>query len=231
MTRRWRFGLLVPSSNTVMEVDFVRNIPSEVTVHTARMYLEETTPEAEAEMLDQYALPAARDVATVRPHVVVFGCTSAGALRGNAYDAYICGEIAKVVRCPVVSTIASVREAIRRSGARQVGVITPYVAELNERIRASLEEDGVKVVGIFGMGIRENFAIAEVQPEDIVNFARRHLSDIGMDLLFVSCTNLRAFEAIPALEKAFSVPVVTSNQAVLKSALDVLATTVGLGWP
>lgn len=50
-----RIGLLVPSSNTVMEVDFYRSLPSSVTVHTGRMYMESTTVEGEEKMLDAYA--------------------------------------------------------------------------------------------------------------------------------------------------------------------------------
>ena len=50
MTWPVRVGLLVPSSNTVMETDFHRRLPAErFTVHTGRMFLEETTPEAESE--------------------------------------------------------------------------------------------------------------------------------------------------------------------------------------
>ena len=43
-----RIGMIVPSSNTVAEVDFYRRLPPDCTLHTARMYLEETTPEGEA---------------------------------------------------------------------------------------------------------------------------------------------------------------------------------------
>lgn len=34
-----RIGLLVPSSNTSVETEFYRLLPSEVTVHTARLLL------------------------------------------------------------------------------------------------------------------------------------------------------------------------------------------------
>ncbi len=46
-----RVGLIVPSSNTVIEVDFYRRLPADATLHTARMYLEQTTPEGESVML------------------------------------------------------------------------------------------------------------------------------------------------------------------------------------
>ncbi len=217
-----RVGLLIPSSNTVMEVDFYRHLPSHVTVHAGRMYMEETTPEGEGLMLDQYSLPAARDVSTARPDVIVFGCTSAGVLRGNAYDLELCRRIGQEANAPVVSVIASVRESLRRHNAKRIGVITPYVDALNEPIRASIEEEGVEVVHIEGMGITENFAIAQVAPEEIAMFARDALGTLQIDLIFASCTNFRAMDAIPAIEEAAGKPVVTSNQAALEATMRAL---------
>lgn len=217
-----RIGLLVPSSNSVMEVDFYRGVPVGVTIHTARMFMEETTPEAESEMLDEYTVPAARALATVRPHAIVFGCTSAGALRGNAADARLCEELTEETGIPVVSTIASVRRAIGRRRSHRIGVITPYVDELNHKIKESLEADGLEVVGIEGLGITENFAIAQVPPEDIVDFAERSFADSNIDLLFASCTNFRALDAIDAIEEHLGVPALTSNLAVLEGVLAAL---------
>jgi maleate isomerase len=215
-----RVGLMIPSSNTAIETDFARDLPPEWTLHTARMYMEDTTAAGENRMLDEFALPAARDVGTARPHVVVFGCTSAGALRGNDYDAELCRKITELTGVPTVSTIDSVRTAIGRAGARRVGIVTPYVEELNERIAASVEADGVEVVRIAGLGITENFEIARVTPEKIVEFAVEILGDLDIELAFVSCTNLRAMEARQTLGARLGLPVVTSNQAVLEATIE-----------
>ena len=223
-----RVGLLVPSSNTVMETDFHRRLPADrFTVHTGRMFLEETTPEAESEMLDHHVMPAARDVATARPYVLVFGCTSAGALRGNDADGELCDRMAAGTGVEVISTIQSVRAALARRGARRIGVITPYVEGLNEKIRESIEADGIEVAAIDGLGITENFAIARVEPDEIVAFARRTLESQSIDVVFASCTNLRAIDAIAGLEEAMGVPAVTSNQAVLEAVL----ARFGMSWP
>jgi len=162
-------------------------------------------------------MPAARDVATARPNVVVFGCTSAGALRGNTYDAELCARISDVTGVPTISTIASVRQALVTAGACRIGVITPYVDELNQSIKTSLEADGLEVVAIHGLGITVNFQIAQVKPESIARFAFERLGCSQMDCLFVSCTNFRAVDALPLLQNQFDVPCVTSNQAVLKA--------------
>ena len=219
---RKRIGLIVPSSNPVMEPDLYRHLPQNVSLHTARMYLEQTTVAGEERMLDEFTLPAARDLATVRPHTVVFGCTSGGALRGRDYDRKLCTEISAVTRAPVVSVIEAVSEALAAAGGRRVLVLTPYVDELNQRIRHSVEEAGLEVLAIFGLGISENFAIAQVEPEEIVQFAGEKMQGLNPDCLFVSCTNFRAMEAIPQLKAAFGLPVVTSNQAALDKTLSLL---------
>ena len=213
-----------------MEVDFYQHLPEGVTLHTGRMYMEDTTPEGEGLMLDEHAMPAARDVGTARPDATVFGCTSAGALRGTAYDRELCARIGDVTGSVAVSVIASVREAIGRLGARRIGIVTPYVDALNERIRSSIEEDGeVEVAGIYGLQITENFAIASVTPAEIVAFAVRSLGELDVELAFASCTNLRAMESIPAIEDALGVPVVTSNQAAFEAAIAVLDTVNAAG--
>lgn len=218
-----RVGLLVPSSNTVMEPDLWRALPAGATLHIGRMYLEDTTPEGEERMLDQHALPAARDLATAKPDLIIFGCTSAGALRGNAYDADLCRRISEASGVPTVSVIASVRRALAATGARRVGVVTPYVDALNQPIRASLEADGIEVARIAGLGISDNVRIAEVPVAEVVDFAVRELHGLPIEAVFVSCTNFPAVAALPELERRFEVPVVTSNQAAIAATLDLLA--------
>ncbi len=215
-----RVGLIVPSSNTVAEVDFYRRLPPGCTLHTARMYLEETTPEGEAEMLDHHLPTAISDLATTRPEVMVFGCTSAGALRGNTYEAELIARIAAATGAETFSVAAAVRRTILSRASRRVGVITPYVDSLNEKIRQSLEADGVGVEAIHGLGITDNFAIAEVQPARIVSFAQECFEGSDIDLLFASCTNFRALDAREEIQEALGVPVVTSNHAALLVVLD-----------
>jgi maleate isomerase len=214
-----RVGLIVPSSNSVIEVDFYRRLPAEATLHTARMYLEETTPEGESAMLDVHLPVAISDLRTMRPDVMVFGCTSAGALRGNVYEAELTARIADETGAETFSVAAAVRRVIRELGGRRVGVITPYVDSLNDKIRRSLEDDGLEVAGIHGLGITENFAIAEVEPSRIAEFASTCFPDSDIDVLFASCTNFRALDAREEIQAALGVPVVTSNHAALAVVL------------
>ncbi len=213
-----RVGLLVPSSNTVMEVDFYRHLPASATVHTGRMYMEATTVKGEEEMLDDHCLPTAADVATAKPDLMVFGCTSAGALRGNEYDADLCRRISDVAGKPTVSVIESVRRKLMSLQVRRVAVLTPYIEDLNVRIKASVEDDGIEVASIHGMGISVNFNLALVEPPEILAFAREKLgANPAVDALFISCTNYQAVATLPRLKEAYDMPIVTSNQAALEA--------------
>ncbi len=220
----YRVGLLIPSSNSVMEVDFYRNLPEDATVHTGRMYMVETTAAGEDRMLREFTMPAAEAVGTAHPHVTVFGCTSAGALYGDEYDRELCARIGSVTGSVPISVIASVNRELRATGAKRVAIITPYVDELNVRIQASVEAEGFEVASLHGMGITTNFDIAEVKPPQIVEFIRERLGGrVPADALFISCTNYNAISALPLLREVYNVPIVTSNLAALNAVRRELA--------
>jgi maleate isomerase len=217
-----RLGLLLPSSGTVQEVDFYRRVPPYVTVHSARMRLPAATEADEVRMLDTHTLPAAADLATIRPDVVVFSCTSAGALRGRAYEAQLCREIAATTNAPVVSTMEAVRGELARIGVRSVTVVTPYPETLTGPVRASLEADGLAVPAAAGLGLTASLEIAAVTPDEIVRFAVDTFRRGPADAVFVACCTFKAFDARDAIAAELGVPVVTSNQAALDTALRAL---------
>lgn len=213
---RKRVALLVPSSNTVMENDLHRGLPKDLyTVHTDRMYLVETTREAEIRMIEEFAPQAASDLGTLNPDLFVFGCTSGGSLFGLDYDAAVCAKLGALAGCPSQGVVSAVAAALDRSGAERIAVVTPYNDDLTNAVAKAVSEGGRKIAGAHGMGITVNVALADPTPAEIVEFARKSLGGAAFDLLFVSCTNFRALEAKEELEHAFRVPVMTSNSAVI----------------
>lgn len=212
-----RVALLVPSSNTVMENDLHAALPkNQFTVHTDRMYLVETTREAEQRMIEDHAPSAAGDLGTLEPDVLVFGCTSAGSLFGLDYDAKLCRELGERAGCPAIGVISAVAAAIDRQAARRLAVITPYNEDLTRSVAAAVSA-GREIVCAYGMGITHNVALADPTPADIFAFAREKLAGKKFDGVFVSCTNFRAYETRAALAEALGVQVVTSNSAVIEA--------------
>lgn len=211
MTRR--IGLLVPSSNSVMELDFHRALDGIVNVHTDRMYMVDTTRVGEQYMLDHEAIPAARRIATIEPDAVVFGCTSASSLHGAQYDQEFRDRLAQTARAPVLGVLASVIADLE--GAGRVGLFTPYIDELTTTIADSLQAAGVSVVERVGLGIDNNFDIGLLTPHDVAS-AVLAMDLRNVDTVFCSCTNLRAMEAREMLIEQTNRSVVTSNHAVIR---------------
>lgn len=214
-----RIGVIVPSSNSVVEVDFARALPPSHTFHTARMYLADTTSAGERIMLEKHAPQAAIDLGTLFPEVVVFACTSAGALLGIDGEAELERKLAQLSGAGVVSTNAAVAESLRAVDATRVAVVTAYNEELTRAIADTLQGRGFDVASAQGMDITDNVAIADVTPEEIVEFVADHVRFSNVDALFVSCTNLHAVEAVPQLRKLSGLPVITSNLATIAVTL------------
>lgn len=225
--RDLRVGVLVPSSNTVVENDFAANPDPRYSVHTARMFLAETTAEMEHQMLSEHAPKAARDLGSANCDVLVFACTSAGALIGVDGEERLIAELSELSGAPVLSTNAAVAQKLRALDVGRVAVFTAYVDELNVQIRKTLEDRGVEVTEIHGMGITDNFAIADVEPEQIAKFVRSSLTGTDHEAIFISCTNLPAIGAIETLAQEFNIPVITSNSATIDAVNEFIHQKVG----
>jgi maleate isomerase len=213
--RPLRIGLIVPSSNTVMEPDFHRHLGSESIVSTTRIFLKDVTREAEVQMLED-DLPKAIDlIGSTVPEVVVFGCTSAGALGTLAHDDGIAALIQKGCNAQAVTVLRAVLTQLHRIAPRKVAVFTPYIEDLTNSIASSLAEGGFPVTKAAGMGIHANVEIGRVTPAEIVSFVESQIKGCAPDCVFLSCTNWRAIEAIEPLQRTLGIPIVSSNQAAL----------------
>ncbi|MCK4963287.1 MAG: aspartate/glutamate racemase family protein [Anaerolineales bacterium] len=229
--RHWnRIGLLVPSSDTVMEPDLWRRLPPQASLHVARMYLEDTTVAGEEKMLLEELAPAARRLASINPELIIFGCTSAAALHGMEGDAAIANHVQEIAGCDAITlTQASISE-IKKLQVKRLFLFTPYVAELTERLANTFGEAGLHVIGSEGLGLDNDLAIAAVSPEEIRDYVaaavkRNHLHP---DAVFVSCTTFRAFDAAEGIERELGIPVVTSNRAALEFILHYLRTKTSI---
>jgi maleate isomerase len=217
-----RIGLIVPSSNTVMEPDFHRQLGGRGIVSTARILLEDVTREAELRMLNEDLPRAVKLIRTTAPELVVFGCTSAGALGDLSHDAGIARTIAEGTGTRVVTVLSAVLARIRTVQPRRLAVFTPYMEDLTNSIASSLAEAGYPPVRAVGMGIRANLEIGRVPPSRVVSFVEARLDGCSPDCVFLSCTNWQAIQAIEPLQQKLGIPVITSNQAAIDAVVGLL---------
>jgi maleate isomerase len=213
--RAFRIGLIVPSSNTVMEPDFHRQLGAAAIVSTTRIFLEDVTRQAEIRMLEEDLPQAVERIRTTSPHVVVFGCTSAGALGTLAHDRTIAERIARESGADAITVLDAVLRRLQAIRPAKLAVFTPYVEDLTNSIVRCLSEAGFCLVKAAGMGLIANLEIGQVAPAEIVQFVESQIAGFDADCVFLSCTNWRAIEAIPVLQSQLRIPIISSNQAAI----------------
>ncbi len=216
-SKPFRVGLIVPSSNTVMEPDFHRALAGSCIVSTTRIFLEQVTREAEVRMIEEELPHSLRLIKTTDPDIVVFGCTSAGSLGGIEFDSRLGLAIEKETGVRAITVVGSVLIALRTIEAKRVALFTPYREELTRTVSACVLEAGYDVVHSAGMGILENLDIGRVAPDEIIRFVDSEMktAQTEVDCLFLSCTNWQAVSALDDLRSKFGVPVISSNQATI----------------
>jgi len=215
---RARIGILVPSSNTITETEFNILKPGGISVHAARMYITHPTVENLAAM-NEDTETAAKLIATSKPSVVAFACTTGSLLEGIGWDARLIERIKKITGVPSTTTATAVLRAFKELGIHKISVGTPYNDELNRREADFFEKSGVKVLKIKGLDV--GGAMAEVSLEEVKNLARE-VNRPDADAVFLSCTNLKALPVLDPLEKELGKYVFSSNIATFWDVMRML---------
>ena len=208
---RGRIGLLIPSSNTTMENEFWKVVPDGVSIHTARMRLTEASAEALKEMAKE-ALKAAEDLATADVNIILYGCTTGSLIEGIKWEQELSEKIKLGTGIKTITTSLAVIKALKELSIKSMVVATPYINELNERVKVFLEECGFKVVRMKGLGILKNIEIGS-QPSWVSYKLAKSVYTPEVDGVFISCTNFRTLDIIEKLESDLNKPVVSSNSA------------------
>ena len=212
-----RIALLLPHTDSTLETDLQRGLPPDVVLHTARLWLDEVGEDAEKRMVDE-ALPAGIKTlqGIARFDAAVFGCTSASAVYGASGLQKINRLMCDAFDCPAITAFEAVLQALQALEG-PVALLTPYAEEVNRFMVESLAAFNIKVAFAAGMGIRADPKIAQVTPQRIEAFVQSHKNAIlsTSKTLLVSCTNLRALEAIDSVTQNLGMNVVTSNQSII----------------
>ncbi|WHZ10104.1 MAG: Maleate cis-trans isomerase [Burkholderiaceae bacterium] len=224
MTRRKRIGVLTPSSNTALEpltsamVSGLRG----VSAHFARFTVTEISlRDASLRQFDDgNILVAARQLADARVDVICWSGTSASWL-GFERDRHLCARITEATGIPATTSVLALNDALAARGARTLGLVTPYVEEVQQRIVANYAAIGVDCVAERHLGITVNFAFAEAEPETLAGLLRE-VAAARPAALTTLCTNLRAAQLADGLERELGIPIYDSVATVVWKALQTI---------
>ncbi|MEL7255038.1 MAG: Asp/Glu racemase [Pseudomonadota bacterium] len=222
-----RFGVFVPFTNTNLEPDMVMMRPPGVSLHFARLggYDQDEIPD-EAQMAGLGAADMSeplRLLQGVKPDVVFYGCTSATLTHGPGFDRNLAATISQQSGAQTVTAAGALVHAIKTLGAQNIAFASPYVPAINDQAIAFLASEGITTIHRADIeATLDNEGQGALTPDDVTALAHR-ANHTQADVIVLSCTDMRAVEVIARLEEDLQKPIITSNQAMVFQALQMLA--------
>ena len=199
-------GVMTPAMNTVVQPELELLRPNGVTNQMQRFQLG-------GERVSDDLIEEARKLMDCKPVAIAVGLTTDAGPGGVAKLARRCKELADAVGVPVCNASEADHAALSVLGAKRIGVVTPFTAEIDRNVRANAEEAGFEVVAIKGTEAASLPAICETPLEDI----RRVFYDVAgsdCDAILQVGTALPVLALLDELERETGKPIVACNAAV-----------------
>jgi len=213
------FGVLIPSTNTTVEIEYNRLLPPTLQVHVGRVLSSGSGPFAPP--LDADVEYQARLLGTAKPEVVSLAQTSAS-LFADDYDATTTERISAAARAPAITSARAIGQAV---GARRIALVSPYSPPVIERAKTYYERIfGLTVMALERFAATDAYMIGQLGPDNARDaFARIDRADI--EAFVVPGGNFPTMAFVAAWERAFGKPVITTNQAALWAMMGIMGVT------
>ena len=213
---RAKIGLITPMSENA-EHAFHKYAPEGVSFASMKIRFAGPTPQGLIDLTDKLEETAAAYKGY--PYdLVVFGCTSGSCIKGVGWDKECIERIERASGCPGLTTSTAVLEAFKALGLNKTVVMTPYPEATNEAEKKFMEDNGLEVTSITGVGFNRVGEFGHAGKYFLYRKAKE-LKTEGAEVFFLSCMGLATMELVQILEEDLGMPVITSHQASLWACL------------
>lgn len=208
------FGLVVLQTDETIEHEMAHILlrPGIALYHSRIPMRPEVSSQSLARMEKDLPGSAGLFPASVALDVIGYGCTSAATVispEGVAKAIHAARPEAQVTD-PITAVIA----AFRALGAKRIGFVTPYVAEVSGKMRHLLEENGCHVAAFGSFNEGDDRVVARITPNAIAAAIETVAAETECDAIYVACTNLRVAGIAQRAEGRIGKPVLSSNLAL-----------------
>lgn len=221
MSQQVLLGMLTPSSNTALEPitsAMVSGLP-EVSAHFGRFRVTEISLKQQA--LAQFNLDAllhaAELLADAQVDVIAWNGTSSGWL-GFKADLQLCEAITSATGIPATTSVLALLDILRDRRIEAVGLVTPYLDNVQDRIVANFAEAGIRCIAERHLNLSVNFSFSEVSAAQIASMVR-NVAASNPQAIMTFCTNLRAAPLVNTLEQKVGIPIYDTISVVVWKSL------------
>ncbi|MGE0223709.1 MAG: hypothetical protein AB7F35_17160 [Acetobacteraceae bacterium] len=210
--------LVVPGNNTTMESEMNALCP-----HLAPFLVARVTRPARTLTVDDLpdyrraTLEAIQPFLAEKPALVVYGCTAAGFLGGPEGNAMMVEALRECTGAVVVSTAGAMEEVLAEEGVCETAVVTPYLAAVNDGLRAYLDHAGIGVEVLDSFHCATVAELGAITEDQVREKALATVTDRSRSL-FIACSQLPTLNLVPELRERFGIPVWSSIQATAWAA-------------
>lgn len=210
---RTLIGMLTPSSNTVLEpytAALLHGLFPRVTAHFQRFTVKEISlsDDALAQFDPTPLLEAATLLNDARMDVIAWNGTSASWL-GFEVDRRLCDAITEATGVPATTSVLALNEALERTGVTRLGLVTPYLDDIQAAIVTNYAAEGIEVVAERHLNDRGNFSFSEYDEATLAGMVRE-VARAKPQAITILCTNLRGAGIVPELEQELGIPIYDS---------------------
>lgn len=230
MTRTYRIGQIVPSSNTTMETEIpammrARELvrPERFTFHSSRMRMKHVTKEELASM-DAASDRCAAELADARVDLLGYACLVAIMAMGPGYHRVSQGRLEARAReegavIPVISSAGALLDGLAKIGARRIALVAPYMKPLTRTVIDYIQAEGVDVIDHVALEIPDNLEVGRHDVDRLPAIVAG-LSTADADAIVLSaCVQMPSLGAIARVEAMTGKPVVTAAAATTYAML------------
>jgi maleate isomerase len=208
-----RIGMLTPSSNTVLEPytsAMFAPFGEAASAHFGRFRVVEISMSeaSQSQFTLEPILEAAERLAEAEPALICWNGTSASWL-GLEKDRALCAAITERTGVPATSTILAYDAYFKAKGIKRLGVVTPYIEDIESRMIANYAAQGIEVTATRRLDDKGNYSFATYPPEQVGALVRE-VAESKPDAIAIVCTNFRGAPTAAAIEEDTGIPVLDS---------------------
>jgi maleate isomerase len=222
---RIKFGVIAPSTNTVVQPEFDMMRPRGVTNHFARIHIPNDPLRGDAdfekliETVDRELLAAVDRVMTCEPDHLIMGMSSETFWGGLDGSERLRERIEAHAGIQVTMGSDASRHALQRYGEiKSIGVVTPYMPIADQMVRRFFTDCGCEVVRLVGLKCASPVLIAHVGERELRD-AVLALDGPDVEAVVQVGTNLAMARLAAAAELWLDKPVLAINTATYWWAL------------
>ena len=207
-----KVGVVVLSGDQTLEQELSTILlPEGLGCFYSRVMMEnEVTPETLQSMKSRISGSASLILPEMNLDVLAYGCTSASATIGE--EEVFAQLSTRQPEAAKTSPITAALKAFSTLKAQKIGLVTPYIGEVNDILINYMEKYGPwKVTNLVSFNLIRDADVASVTAESIKEAAIKVGQMEDVDTVFISCTNLRTSKVVADVEKIIGKPVTSSN--------------------